>query len=154
MFKRHVKEENRNTADDYLHEAKREETVTYLSNINPDEVAVVFDKYSWKKGIGARTMLQTMLIEPRGLRRSSSVEMHNTSSRIIQSATKIVLKQHTYIIDAIRSKTCNNAWNTVFCSAGKELNAAVKKLGIETILWWLHASFSLFFTGIVIIQLW
>ncbi len=46
MFKRHVKEENRNTADDYVHEAKREETVTYLSNINPDEVAVVFDKYS------------------------------------------------------------------------------------------------------------
>jgi hypothetical protein len=46
MFKRYVKEENRNTADDYLNEDKREETVTCLPNINPDEVAVVFDKYS------------------------------------------------------------------------------------------------------------
>ncbi len=134
LTKRYVKEENSDIADNYFHLAQHGETIICLSEINLGEAAVVFDKYSRKTGIDARDRLQTMLSELKGLERSSSVEIHSVSSRIIQNAIRTVLEQHIYIVDAIQLETCIDAGSTVFCSADKELNATARKLGMKTIL--------------------
>lgn len=134
LVKRYVKEENSDIADSYFHLVQQGDAVICLSEINLGEVAVVFDKYSRKTGIDARARLQTMLSELIGLERSSSVEIHPVSSRIIQNAIKIVLEHHIYIVDAIHLETCIDTGSTVFCSADRELNATARKLGIETTL--------------------
>jgi predicted nucleic acid-binding protein len=134
LIKRYVKEENSAIADSYFHQARRGETVICLSEINLGEAAVVFDKYSRKTGIDARNRLKAMLSELGSLERSSSVEIYPVSSQIIRKAVEAVLEQHIYIVDAIQLETCIEAGTTVFCSADSELNAAAKKLGIETAL--------------------
>ena len=134
LIKRYVKEENSTLADSYFHQARRGETVICLSEINLGEAAVVFDKYSRKTGIDARNLLQAMLSELGSLERSSSVEIYPVSSQIIRKAFKAVLEQHIYIVDAIQIETCIEAGTTVFCSADRGLNAAARKLGIETAL--------------------
>ncbi len=134
LIKRYVKEENSTLADRYFHQAQRGETVICLSEINLGEAAVVFDKYSRKAGIDARNCLQAMLSELGSLERSSSVEIYPVSSQIIRKAVKTVLEQHIYIVDAIQLETCIEAGTTVFCSADRGLNAAARKLGIETAL--------------------
>lgn len=134
LIKRYVKEENSTLADSYFHQAQRGETVICLSEINLGEAAVVFDKYSRKTGIDARNRLQTMLSELGSLERSSSVEIYPVSSQIIRKAVETVLEQHIYIVDAIQLETCIEAGTTVFCSADRGLNAAARKLGIETAL--------------------
>ena len=134
LIKRYVKEENSTLADSYFHQARRGETVICLSEINLGEAAVVFDKYSRKTGIDARNRLQAMLSELGSLERSSSVEIYPVSSQIIRKAVEAVLEQHIYIVDAIQLETCIEAGTTVFCSADSELNAAARKLGIETAL--------------------
>ena len=134
LIKRYVKEENSTLADSYFHQARRGETVICLSEINLGEAAVVFDKYSRKTGIDARNRLQAMLSELGSLERSSSVEIYPVSSQIIRKAVEAVLEQHIYIVDAIQLETCIEARTTVFCSADRGLNAAARKLGIETAL--------------------
>ena len=134
LIKRYVKEENSTLADSYFHQARRGETVICLSEINLGEAAVVFDKYSRKTGIDARNRLQAMLSELGSLERSSSVEIYPVSSQIIRKAVEAVLEQHLYIVDAIQIETCIEAETTVFCSADRGLNAAARKLGIETAL--------------------
>ena len=134
LIKRYVKEENSNLADRYFYKAQRGEAVICLSEINLGEAAVVFDKYSRKTGIDARNRLQTMLSELGSLERSSSVEIYPVSSQIIRKAVETVLEQHIYIVDAIQLETCIEAGTTVFCSADRGLNAAARKLGIETAL--------------------
>ncbi|MDS0256618.1 type II toxin-antitoxin system VapC family toxin [Thermoplasmatales archaeon AK] len=134
LIKRYVKEENSNLADSYFHQAQRGETVICLSEINLGEAAVVFDKYSRKTGIDAKKCLQAMLSELSVLERSSSVEIYPVSSQIIRKSVKAVLEQHIYIVDAIQLETCIEAGTALFCSADVELNAAAKKLGIETAL--------------------
>ena len=134
LIKRYVKEENSNLADRYFYKAQRGETVICLSEINLGEAAVVFDQYSMKTGIDARKRLQAMLSELILLERSSSVEIYPVSSKIIRKAVETVLEQHLYIVDAIQLETCIEAGKTVFCSADRVLNAAARKLGIETAL--------------------
>lgn len=134
LIKRYVKEENSSIADTYFHQAHRGETVICLSEINLGEAAVVFEKYSRKMGIDARSRLQSMLSEFGVLERSSAVEIYPVSSQIIRKAVKTVLEQHIYILDAIQLETCIEAGRAVFCSADKELNATAKKLGMETAL--------------------
>jgi predicted nucleic acid-binding protein len=134
LTKRYVKEENSDIADNYFHQAQNGEIIICLSEINLGEAAVVFDKYSRKTGIDARARLQTMLSELKSLERSSSVELHPVTSHIIQSAIKIVLEQHIYIVDAIQLETFVDTGSSVFCSADKELNKIARKLGIETTL--------------------
>ncbi len=134
LIKRYVKEENSDIVDNFFHQAQRGETVIHLSEINLGEAAVVFDKYSRKIGIDARSRLQTMLSELRILERSSSVEIYPVSSHIIQKAIKTVLEYHKYIVDAIQLETCIDIGNAAFCSADKELSAKARKLGIETSL--------------------
>ena len=134
LIKRYVKEENSNIADTYFHKAHRGETVICLSEINLGEAAVVFDKYSRRMGIDAKSRLQTMLSELGLLERSSSVEIYPVSSQIIREAVKTVLEQHIYIVDAIQLETCIEAGMALFCSADEELNATARKLGMETAL--------------------
>ncbi len=134
LVKRYVNEENSTIADTYFHQAHRGETVICLSEINLGEAAVVFDKYSRKTGIDARSRLQAMLSELGLLERFSTVEIYPVSSKIIRKAVKTVLEQHIYIVDAIQLETCIEAEGTVFCSADRELNATARKLGIETAL--------------------
>ena len=134
LIKRYVKEENSNLADRYFYKAQRGEAVICLSEINLGEAAVVFDQYSMKTGIDARKRLQAMLSELILLERSSSVEIYPVSSKIIRKAVETVLEQHLYIVDAIQLETCIEAGKTVFCSADRVLNAAARKLGIETAL--------------------
>lgn len=134
LVKRYVKEENSNIADHYFHQAQRGETILCLSEINLGEAAVVFDKYSRRMGIDARRQLQTMLNEFSLLERSSSIEIYPVSSQVIRRATKTVLEQHIYIVDAIQLETCIEAGEAVFCSADQELNETARKLGIKTAL--------------------
>ena len=134
LIKRYVKEENSALADSYFHQARRGETVICLSEINLSEAAVVFGKYSRKTGIDPGKRLQAMLSELAILERSSSVEIYPVSSQIIRKAVETVLEQHIYIVDAIQLETCIEAGTTVFCSADMGLNAAARKLGIETAL--------------------
>ena len=134
LIKRYVKEENSTLADSYFHQAHRGETVICLSEINLGEAAAVFDKYSRKTGIDPIKRLQAMLSELAILERSSSVEIYPVSSQIIRKAVETVLEQHIYIVDAIQLETCIEAGTTVFCSADRVLNAAARKLGIETAL--------------------
>ncbi|MCL4345941.1 MAG: type II toxin-antitoxin system VapC family toxin [Candidatus Thermoplasmatota archaeon] len=134
LIKRYVKEENSDIADNYFHQAHRGQAVICISEINLGEAAVVFDNYSRKIGIDAKSRMQTMLDELKDLERSSSIEIHPVSSRIIKEAIKIVLEQHVYIIDAIQLETSAEARSTVFCSADRELNATARKLGIATVL--------------------
>ncbi len=75
-----------------------------------------------------------MLSESAILERSSSVEIYPVSSQIIRKAVETVLEQHIYIVDAIQLETCIESGTTVFCSADRGLNAAARKLGIETAL--------------------
>ena len=134
LIKRYIKEENSNIADTYFHKAHRGEIVICLSEIHLGEAAVVFDKYSRRMGIDARSRLQTMLSELGLLERSSSVEIYPVSSHIIREAVKTVLEQHIYIVDAIQLETCIEAGKAVFCSADEELNTTARKLGMETTL--------------------
>ncbi|MEM0141728.1 MAG: type II toxin-antitoxin system VapC family toxin [Thermoplasmatales archaeon] len=103
-----------------------------LSEINIGEMPFVFDKCSRKTGIDARNNIQAMLSELGTLERSSSVEIYPVGSQIIRKAVDKVLERHIYIVDAIQLETCIEAGAAVFCSADRELNAAARKLGIET----------------------
>ncbi|MHB8360394.1 MAG: type II toxin-antitoxin system VapC family toxin [Thermoplasmataceae archaeon] len=134
LIKRYVKEENSSLADTYFYRAQRGEAVVCMSEINLGEAAVVFDKYSRKMGIDAKSRLQTMLSELGLLERSSSVEIYPVSSQIIRRAVKTVLEQHIYIVDAIQLETCIEVGEAVFCSADRKLNATARKLGIKTAL--------------------
>ncbi len=134
LIKRYVKEENSDIADAYFHKAHQGETVICMSEINLGEAAVVFDKYSRKMGIDARSRLQTMLSELGLLKRSSSVEIFPVSSQVVRRAVKTVIEQHIFIVDAIQLETCIETGRAVFCSADQELNATARKLGIETVL--------------------
>ena len=88
LIKRCIKEENSDIADYYFHQAHRGEAVICISEINLGEAAVVLDKYSRKIGIDAKSRIQTMLDELKDLERSSSIEIHPVSSRIIKKAIK------------------------------------------------------------------
>ena len=132
LIKRYVKEENSSLADTYFHRAQRGEAVVCMSEINLGEAAVVFDRYSRKTGIDAKSRLQTILSELGLLERSSSVEIYPVSSQIFRRAVKTVLEQHIYIVDAIQLETCIEVGEAVFCSADRELNATARKLGIKT----------------------
>lgn len=134
LVKRYVKEENSDIVDGYFHQAYRGETVICLSEINIGEAAVVFDKYSRSMRVDARGRLKTMLSELSTLERSSSVEIYPVSSQVIRKSVKTVVEHHIYIVDAIQLETCIEAGGALFCSGDKELNAAARKLGIETAL--------------------
>ena len=88
LIKRGVKEENSDIADYYFHQAHRVEAVICISEINLGEATVVFDKYSRKIGIDDKSRIQTMMDELKDLERSSSIEIHPVSSRIIKKAIK------------------------------------------------------------------
>lgn len=105
-----------------------------MSEINLGEAAFVFDRYSIKMGIDAKSRLQTMLSELGLLERSSSVEIYPVSSQIIRKAVKTVLEQHIYIVDAIQLETCIEVGEAVCCSADRKLNATARKLGIKKAL--------------------
>ena len=134
LIKRCVKEENSDIADNYFHQAHRGESVICISEINLGEATGVLNKYSRKIVIDAKSRIQTMMDELKDLERSSSIEIHPVSSRIIMKAIKIVLEQHIYIIDTIQLETSAKAGSTIFCSADMELNAIARKLGIATAL--------------------
>ncbi len=134
LVKRYVKEVKSDIADTFFHLAQRSEAVICISEINLGETTVVFDKYSRKFGINARDRFRAMLRELGSLERSSAVEIFPVTSQIIRNATKTVLEQHLYIVDAIQLETCKDAKSDKFCSADMELNAAAKKAGLVTVL--------------------
>lgn len=134
LIKRYVKEENGEIADTCFHQDHRGEAVICMSEINLVEVAVVFDKYSRKIGIDAKSRLQTMLYELKDLERSSLIEIYPVDCKIVIRAIKIVPEQHVYIIDAIQLATASESHGTIFCTADKELSVTAMKLGMQTVL--------------------
>lgn len=132
LVKRYVKETDSEKADTIFHRAQRGEAVICSSEINLGEAAVVFDKYSRKFGLDARSRLQTMFSELNSLERSSAFEIYPVSSRIIRNSIGTLLEHHIYIVDAVQLQTCIEAEGTVFCTADRDLKAVAEKIGLET----------------------